>query len=111
MLIYIREAHPDSLLLTLSKEGQEFLKKIEQPKTLEQRKETAQHCLAALKLSMPTVVDRDDNKVNQAYSGWPDRLYVVGADGKIAYKGGPGPWGFKPGEVEQWLRQNTAPPR
>ena len=53
------------------------------------------------------VIDKDDNKVNAAYAGWPDRMYVVAADGKIAYKGGPGPGGFKPAEVEAWLRANA----
>ena len=48
-----------------------------------------------------------DNKVNAAYSGWPDRLFVVGLDGKIAYKGGSGPGGFKPPEVEEWLKKNV----
>jgi hypothetical protein len=56
---------------------------------------------------MPTLIDRADNKVNQSYAAWPDRMYVVGKDGKIAYQGGPGPWGFKPAEVEQWLRANA----
>jgi hypothetical protein len=49
-----------------------------------------------LKLSLPAVVDRADNEVNAAYAGWPDRLYVVGADGRIAFAGGPGPWEFDP---------------
>ena len=56
---------------------------------------------------MPTVLDRHDNAVNAAYAGWPDRLYVVGVDGRIAYKGGPGPGGFRPAEVEAWLRNNV----
>jgi hypothetical protein len=58
---------------------------------------------------VPTVIDREDNKVNAAYAGWPDRLYVVGVDGKIAFKGGPGPSGFKPQEVEEWLKKNVRP--
>jgi len=33
------------------------------------------------------------------YAGWPDRLYVIDGDGKIAYKGAPGPRGFKPDEI------------
>jgi type I thyroxine 5'-deiodinase len=41
-----------------------------------------------------------DDTVNKAYSGWPDRLYLVGKDGQVAYKGGPGPSGFKPLELE-----------
>ena len=78
-----------------------------QTDSLGKRVETAQMCTATLKLSMPTVVDREDNKVNAAYAGWPDRMYVVGVDGRIAYKGGPGPAGFRPSDVEQWLKKNT----
>jgi hypothetical protein len=33
----------------------------------------------------------------------PDRLYVIDRDGKIVYKGGRGPFGFKPGEMDQSL--------
>ena len=55
---------------------------------------------------MPALIDSDDNIVNRAYAGWPDRLYVVGVDGKVAYKGGQGPFGFKTPELEAWLRTN-----
>jgi hypothetical protein len=63
--------------------------------------------MATLKLNIPTVIDREDNRVNAAYAGWPDRLYVVGIDGRVAYQGGPGPGGFKVGEIEEWLKSNT----
>lgn len=66
-------------------------------------------CLATLKLSLPTLIDTDDNQANRAYAAWPDRLYVVGRDGRIAYAGGQGPRGFKPEEVETWLKENLAP--
>ncbi len=39
-----------------------------------------------------------------AYGG-PDRLYVVGLDGRIAYKSRPGLFGFKPDEVRGSLKQ------
>ncbi len=69
----------------------------------------AEQCAATLKLSMPTLVDGEDNAVNRAYAAWPDRLYVVGTNGRIAYQGGPGPKGFKVNEVEEWLKKNTCP--
>ena len=47
-----------------------------------------------------------DKAANEIYAGWPERLYVVGVDGKVAYKGGPGPGGFKIAEVEEWLKKN-----
>lgn len=45
-----------------------------------------------------------DNRVERAYSGWPDRLYVIDRDGRIAYKSAAGPFGFKPAEVEASLK-------
>src|SRR5262249_51724134 len=52
---------------------------------------------------MPMVIDEMHDPVGHLYSGMPDRLYVVDRDGKIAYKGGRGPFGFKTGEMEQAL--------
>lgn len=107
--MYIREAHPDSVLFTFDG-GKEVLSKITQASSAEARAENAKKCLATLKLSIPAVVDGDDNRVNREYAGWPDRMYVVGRDGKIAYRGEPGPWGFRPNEVENWLKNNVALP-
>lgn len=106
LLVYIREAHPDSVLYS-QKAGAESLLKIPQTNTLADRTENALMCLETLKLTCPTVIDREDNAVNAAYAGWPDRFVIVGVDGKIAYRGGPGPGGFKPNEVEDWLKANT----
>lgn len=105
-LIYIREAHPDSILLTL-KDGEKKLLKIPQTRKVEDRAEVAQQCVATLKMTMPTLLDKEDNHVNAAYGAWPDRLYVIGVDGKIAYQGGPGPGGFRVGEVEKWLMEHA----
>jgi hypothetical protein len=107
LLVYIREAHPDSVLF-VKKDGKEVLEKIKQTETFDVRAETAQVCATSLNLSIPTLVDKDDNKVNEAYAGWPDRMAVVGVDGKIAYYGGPGPRGFKRDEVEKWLKEFRA---
>ena len=103
-MVYIREAHPDSVLRVTS-DGKESLQKILQTKTFAERAETARVCMASLNLSIPTLVDGEDNKVNKAYAGWPDRLAVIGVDGKVAYYGGKGPGGFKTNEVEQWLKE------
>ena len=107
LLVYIREAHPDSILLT-AKDGKKELTKISQTKTLEERNHNAQACTASLNLSMPTVVDKDDKKVSAQYAAWPDRMAVVGVDGKLAYYGTMGPRGFKPAEVEAWLKKNLS---
>jgi hypothetical protein len=45
---------------------------------------------------LPVLVDTLDNATETANAGWPDRVYVIDAAGKVALKGGPGPGGFRP---------------
>ena len=82
-----------------------------EPTTLERRSEVAAACSAKLALTIPRVVDDMENTVDEAYAAWPERLFVVDADGTIAYAGTQGPFGFEPGEVDAWLRRHVGPPR
>lgn len=102
-IVYIREAHPvDGWRMRVNdREGIE----VKQPKTLEGREKVADVCAAKLKISIPIVVDGIDNAVEKAYAGWPVRAYIVGKNGKIAYKDDPGPRGFKPKEAEKALKK------
>jgi hypothetical protein len=59
-------------------------------------------------MKMPMAVDGVDNAVASAYGGWPDRLYLVGRDGRIAFQGGEGPFGFKPEELERAIEREGA---
>ena len=77
---------------------------VHEPTTVDERLAVASSCAAKLHVDMPTVVDGIDNAVASAYGGWPDRLYLVGRDGRIAFQGGEGPFGFKPGELERALQ-------
>jgi type I thyroxine 5'-deiodinase len=52
------------------------------------------------------LVDPIENKANAAWSGWPERLYIIDTEGKIACKGGPGPFEYHPEEVEAWLLEH-----
>jgi hypothetical protein len=65
-------------------------------------------CATNLRMRMPTVVDRVDNAVASVYGGWPDRLYLIRRDGRIAFQGGEGPFGFKPEELERALEREFA---
>lgn len=76
---------------------------IKQPRTFQERVGVAEKCCSALEITMPMLVDTLDDRVGHAYSGMPDRLYVIDRDGRVAYKGGRGPFGFKSGEMEQAL--------
>lgn len=101
LAVYVREAHPSDgwLMESNTKVGV----KVAQPKTFAERVSVAQQCNAKLKYSMPLLVDEIHDPVGNAYSGMPARLYVINPDGKVAYKGGRGPFGFKSGEMEQAL--------
>ncbi len=44
-----------------------------------------------------------NDRVGHLYSGMPDRLYVIDRGGRVVYKGGRGPFGFKVREMEQAL--------
>ena len=44
-----------------------------------------------------------DNRANVAFAAWPERLVLVGGDGRIVYPGSPGPWGFSPDEAREQL--------
>ena len=76
----------------------------ESPTDMKSREQLADVCVTRLGIKLPAVVDRFDDSTETAYSGWPDRLYVIDAGGKIAYKSKPGPFGFKPAEMEAALR-------
>lgn len=76
---------------------------ITQPKNAAERQSVAHRCSGTLEISMPLLVDEMDDRVGHRYSGMPDRLYVIDQDGRVAYKSGRGPFGFKPGEMEQSL--------
>ncbi|MCI0639611.1 MAG: hypothetical protein L0Y72_02500 [Gemmataceae bacterium] len=99
--VYLREAHPaDGWAAAFNKD---VCADITQPRNYEERAQVAERCCAHLKITMPLVVDAMDDRVGHAYSGMPDRLYIIDAAGRVAYKGGRGPSGFKSGEMEQSL--------
>ena len=76
---------------------------VAQPKTVAERTRAAVHCCDSLKMALPLLVDDIDDTVGRDYSGFPDRLYLIDREGRVAYKGGRGPFGYKPRELEQTL--------
>ena len=42
-----------------------------------------------------------DNAAEEAYQGWPDRLYLINSEAKIEYQGGLGPLYFDVDEFEK----------
>jgi len=101
--VYIQEAHPTDLwqLSSNIKDGVLF----ESPRTDEERINVAATCVLRLAVKIPALLDGIGNTVERAYTGWPDRLYVIGTDGRIHYKSAPGPYGFSTKELEASLNQ------
>jgi hypothetical protein len=101
-VVYIREAHA---LDSRQPSGGGSNPVLEDPRTLLERRKVAEVCITKLELeSLPALVDDVDDTVNSAYAAWPDRIYLIGADGKIAYHGGRGPFGFLPDELDAAIR-------
>jgi type I thyroxine 5'-deiodinase len=65
------------------------------PKDEEERALVAGACVRKLGIQIPAVIDQFGNSTEQAYTGWPDRLYLIDTTGRITYKAKPGPFGFK----------------
>jgi type I thyroxine 5'-deiodinase len=65
------------------------------PRSPDERAGVASACQRGLKIDLPILVDGLDDGVEQAYAAWPDRLYVIDRDGRVAFKSRPGPFGFK----------------
>jgi len=101
VMVYVREAHPTD---GWSMESNDRVGvSIRQPRSYDERVAVAQACSARLGLGFPMLVDTIDDAVGSQYSGMPSRLYLLDRQGKVAYKSGRGPFGFKPAELEQAL--------
>ena len=103
LLIYVREAHPTDGRISPANEREGI--RLESAKTFEQKEQYASTCVRNLGIRFTTLVDGMDNRVEKEYAGHPDRLYLVGLDGRILYKSGPGPRGFKPHELEDAIQR------
>jgi type I thyroxine 5'-deiodinase len=102
-VVYIQEAHPIDAWQVNDNLKDDVL--VASTMTADDRLKIAGLCVKNLGIELPALVDGPDNRVERDYTGWPDRLYVVDKDGHISYKSAPGPFGFKPAEVETTLRR------
>ena len=101
-VVYIQEAHPTDLWQMPSnvRDGVLFAS----PQTDGERNDTASACVRKLGIRIPALLDGIGNQTERAYTGWPDRLYLIGRDGRVIYKSAPGPFGFSAEGLSQALR-------
>lgn len=78
------------------------------PKTDAERLDVATACVLKLGIELPALIDGIEDGTEQDYTGWPDRLYVIDSEGRVAYKSRPGPFGFQPSEMEEALVKTLA---
>jgi type I thyroxine 5'-deiodinase len=69
------------------------------PRNEDERGEVANSCVRKLGIKFPAVLDNFDNSTEQAYTGWPDRLYLIDQQGRVSFKTKPGPFGFHPDDL------------
>ena len=68
-------------------------------------------CAKELKVEFPILVDDMQNGAADLYTAWPTRMYVVDANGKIAYKSRPGPFGFEAAGLGEALARLAPAPK
>ena len=96
-VVYVQEAHPTDGWQTDSniQEGVLF----RQHQSYEEREGVAQSCSIDLNIGLPMLIEEMDNAIDEAYGAAPERLYLIGADGRVAYHGGAGPHFF---DLDEW---------
>ncbi|MCH7712282.1 MAG: hypothetical protein IIC99_01540 [Chloroflexi bacterium] len=101
-VVYVQEAHPTDGRQTDSNVELGIL--FRQHQSFEERDEVAATCTLDLHIEVPVLVEEMDNNVDEAYGAAPERLYLIDADGKVAYHGGAGPHFFDLDEWEEALQ-------
>jgi len=99
--VYITEAHPSDVWQMQSNVKDNVV--FASPKNEEERAFVAGACVRKLGIKIPAVLDEFGNSTEAAYTGWPDRLYLIDAQGKLVYKSKPGPFGFHPDDLRAAL--------
>jgi type I thyroxine 5'-deiodinase len=74
------------------------------PRDEAERESVAGACVRKLGIKFPALIDSFDNRVETAYTGWPDRLYLIAPGGRVLYKSKPGPFGFHPKDLDAALK-------
>ena len=105
-VVYIQEAHPIDAWQLDDNIKDDVL--VAATRTAAARDEAVGLCVTKLGIELPALVDAIDDRVERAYTAWPDRLYVIDRNGYVVYKSAAGPFGFKPAQVQETLERILA---
>jgi type I thyroxine 5'-deiodinase len=103
LVVYITEAHPSDVWQMQSNIKDQVV--FASPRSQDERANVAGTCVRKLGIKIPSVLDEFGNSTESSYTAWPDRLYLIDAAGKVAYKSKPGPFGFHPDELKAALKR------
>jgi hypothetical protein len=105
-VVYITEAHPSDVWQMQSNIKDKVV--FASPRSEEERAFVAGACVRKLGVEIPALLDEFGNSTETAYTAWPDRLYLIDGNGRVAYKTPPGPFGFKPDGLKAALDKVVA---
>lgn len=101
LVVYILEAHPSDVWQMESNIRDQVV--LASPKDETERAAVAGACVRKLGIKFPAVLDEFGNTTERAYTGWPDRIYLIDSHGRVSFKSRPGPFGFRPEELQAAL--------
>ena len=103
-MVYITEAHPSDVWQMQSNVRDKVV--FASPRNEDERASIAGTCVRKLGIEVPALLDEFGDSTEGAYTAWPDRLYLIGRDGRVAYKSKPGPFGFKSDELKAAIEKS-----
>jgi hypothetical protein len=98
-VVYVQEVHPTDGWQVDSNVQEGVLYR--QHQTFDEREVVANACSLDLHIPIPILIEDMDNVIDEAYGAAPERLYLIGPDGRVTYQGGAGPHFFDLDEWEQ----------
>ena len=98
LTVYTREAHPEDGWQVEINHDQDIV--YMQPKTIDERADIAGACLRRHGIRMPMALDDMADSINKAYSGSPERLYLIDESGIVRHRSGLGPFAMQ--VIEDW---------
>ncbi len=98
LTVYTREAHPEDGWKVEINRDQDVV--YDQPTTLDERAHIAGTCPNRHGIRMPVLLDDMDDSITRAYSGSPERLYLIDETGIVRHRSVNGPFQMK--AIEAW---------
>jgi hypothetical protein len=96
-VVYIQEAHSSDVWQMASNLRDKVI--FRTPLSFEERTGVASSCVRKLGIKIPAVIDDMNNSTERAYTGWPDRIYLIDQNSRVVFKTKPGPFGFDPSQL------------